>query len=710
MKATEEKQPNEKQFFGRGWQKRVMAVVLAIVMLVTLVLSNAAMAKSRQNAEAAAQEEMVDVRNPTNEKVEEQLANMTPFSFCLHRSNDAITDGDYEKALTYAEKCLKLAGNDAQHIIAVAQKGNVLFYMGRYEEAEDYFMGIVRSSHQEVYTGCELSGMIARCQLLREDAVAADKTCTEGIDGAAKGENGLAELYVLRGITRMTLGQYQEAKRDFKRGLDLNYFDPDSVQEQIDQCDTLLKSLEDAKGQLSVQSPSKPGAKGTVGSKSGAASVGGANPGRAAQNQNVTGISAPGEAYSEEEVMAATYYFAGNYGKAAECYEALLGKGGLYTDSQLYANIAKCRYQQKQYGEAIENCTKALPGESGSAKGNLYTLRGSAYMAMGDSAKAAADFVSATENGCSDPDLNRLQATVCYYFANEFGKCVQTGRSLGEKSGDSEANLWVALAYYMEGDYPNAAQWLEKSLKLKQDYCRRDELCRLLARSQFMRNDYSGCIEAANRGVKESNSSGAPNKDIVSELYFLSGSASMSIGNYKDAVSAFQSALNAGYGKPADIYRQLTLCEFLVGQYSEAIRWGNQVIQSGGGTADIYYWVGLSYFSTGNYSSALSNLQKSEGMDANQENICFYIGVCYFSMGDYQQAMTWFTKSINKKEPAADRSLYNRALCKLQLENYEEGRKDLQQAASSGNASVAKDAQELLDGLSKILDGNKKRR
>ena len=69
----------------------------------------------------------------------------------------------------------------------------------------------------------------------------------------------------------------------------------------------------------------------------------------------------------------------------------------------------------------------------------------------------------------------------------------------------------------------------------------------------------------------------------------------------------------------------------------------------------------------------------------------------------YQEAADDFTVSIDRNE-TAERCTYNRALCMLQLDQYDKAKEDLKAAASqTSDASVAADATDLMEKLQSAL-------
>ena len=577
---------------------------------------------------------------------------------------EALTEGDYETALRCAEDCLALAETQEQTAVALAQQGNVLFLLERYAEAEEAYQTLLEMDAEEQISMRSLYSMLARCQLLCEKLDEALNSCNRAFD-LAEEETESAELYALRGVIQFYRGEYETAKADFQTAMEAGYEDTELLQTQIDQCEELL-----------AQSQGIPAQIGTA------------------------VYTAPQP--SAEETNAATQYFAGNYRQAEEAFRSLLGRSYYYSDMQLYSNIAKCQYLQGNFSDAAESCTAGLALRGDEERAALHTLRASSYMALGESALAAEDFLAAVEYGTADPELNTLQAAICCYFSGDFARCVELGAPLIETEGYGEAVLWVGLSHYMLGDFAAAAEDLSASVDLDQSYCREDELFRLLTRCRFQLGAWEAAIASATDGLERSEAIEPQDLEIAAELLQLRGSAYLSLGQFDAALEDLADAADLG-GETYEILSQMTLCAFVLGLYSEAVELGARAMELGEPTADLYYWVGLAEFSTERYAEARETLQLCRDLEPDKENIHFYIGVCSFSMEEYAQAATEFTTSVEAGEPAAERSRYNRAICYLQTEQYESAKADLEAIAASEDSELAQDAADLLESLKTVL-------
>lgn len=618
----------------------------------------------------------------------EETAETLAFLLAYEKFSEAQEAGDYEAALDAADECLALADTEEKEGIALTQRGNALFALSRYGESAESFRQALTKDLGEAVSRGELQGMIARCCILTEDLEEAMVACNAALAESGEDEAATAEYTALRGLIQVLRGDYAAAKADYLEAQRLGYPDEAFLQVQIEQCEELIQAQAAAAAQPPASTPVTP-----------VPTTPDPEPEATPDPEPVPEETEIGP--TEAEKNAAVYYFAGEYQQAAETFRSLLGNSTYYTDQQLYANLARCAYLLGDFAGCVENCTAGLAEEEDSERASLYTLRGSAYMAAGDAAPAAADFLAAVEAGGEDPLLNTLQATVCLYFSGDYAQCIAVGTPLAEEEGYGEAALWVALSRYMVGD-ADAAAWLRHALTLEQAYCRQDELCRLLARTEFQNGNYTAVIEAA-QVCFALGATDPDGLDIQLELHYLAASAYLAQAKYAEALAEYREALPWTGASPGEIASQMTLCAFLLGQYPEAVTYGGEAVAAGYESADLFYWLGLAQVSVEDFTAGRETLKRCQSLDVRRENIWFYIGVCSFSLEDFEEAAQAFSASIEAEEAAADRSRYNRSICYLQMEEYELAKEDLELAAASSTPDVAADAQNLLESVRPVI-------
>ena len=664
-------------FYRHHWLKRLCAGVLAAVMLISsfaisqvaLAKKNAAEATRKANAEtlnALDPNDSAKVTAPWSEGDENsrQTEAGDPYSEAYRGAAAAIEAKDYQTALKKISDCERLAANASQQAAALSLEGNVYLYQGEYQRALEVYTKI-QSLRQESFTPAELSYMKARCRLLLDEAQGAEEECSAGIQALQDNDKLAADLYVLRGTANMRLGSYAAAAEDFRSAIKSGYRDSKTLYEQISLCSYLTGDYED-----SVKTGEKTGS----GSK------------------------------DSNNWMALSYYAMKMYDRAAEAYEELLKSDQTYyTKAQIYSCIAKCHIYLAQYDAAIEKCNAGIKTGDQAEMPTLYSLLGMAYMAKGDNLQAGKNFDTAISKGYQDAVTLNTQAAACYYFGGDYGDAIRCGlTALKQAGGDTEAVLWVGLSYYMQQNYKDAVDYLSRSLHVQQGYCESSEISRILTRCYLLDGKYEEASNAATLGLKMEGSGAAANQ-MTNEMYALRAASYLSQGKYSEALKDFYSAIAMGYSNAFEIYKQCTLCNFLLGDYQQAVACGERALDNGEGTGELYYWIGISYFSLEEYEKAENELKLAKSLDDQQKNLYFYLGVCCFSRNAYQEAADDFTISIDRNE-TAERCTYNRALCMLQLDQYDKAKEDLKaEASQTTDASVAADAKDLMEKLQSVL-------
>lgn len=682
MKTDKDKKPN-RRFANFSWNNRLIAGTLAVLLFTSIVFmggsANPFMLKMQETKPAAAaepssgtQEVQQTTEAPETGASETALSGgaasgtsasgtsastapteeSDPYAYWLSKAGEAAEAKDYGKALTYLSKCELLAPDDKQLAMVLDQKGILLFKQGEYSGAQECFYRILKLDQTE-YPPSQMYSLSAKCRLLREDPKGAAEDCALGLSKLQKNDEYEAELYVLRGTANVYLGKYSLASSDYSMAIEKGYADKETLYEQISLCSYLV--------------------------------------GDYAQT-----------AQAGEQVISAnvwksmSYYALGAYDKAADAFETLLGSGQTYlTTAQIYSSIAKCRVLLGEYDEAIAKCTLGLQTQDANETATLYALRGTAYMAKNVYPEAVNNFMAAIGNGYDDPASLYTQCAACCYYMGSYNDAIKYGITAQDgSSADTEAVLWTALSYYELDDYVNAEPWIDRSLNITQSYCTESELYRCLARCRLTQSDYEGAAKYATLGID--NSSGTASGD----LYAIRGAAYQSLGTYDKALEDFYAAIALGYADPYEMYRQCTLCNFLLGDYEQAVSCGERALENGTkeeGT--LYYWIGISYFSLKEYKKGKQALTKAAELDDSPENLYFYLGICCFSLEEYETAAKYFSASADRAE-TTERSIYNRALCYLQLGKYDDAKKDLESVASQQeDQDIAADAAKLLESL-----------
>ncbi|MEG2199322.1 MAG: tetratricopeptide repeat protein [Anaerovorax sp.] len=654
-------------FHGSTRPQRIIAWILTIALLVTMV-NWGVVSQRRKELPVTDDVSLLNNREAANllrPWEDRDIRQDEIFSKYMKAIDQAIKKGDYEEAEKVIEACQYLATDDNRKAMLLAQRGELAYAQGDYKDSLAFYETI-KKLDQQAFTMADLYFTTGRCKLLLSDMAGAKRDCDKGISSLAKGQTG-AELYVLRGTAQMYLKHYKAAIQDFQQAQKLGYGNSKELEEQMALCRSLSGGYvtTDKGHTIEMDEPSQ---------------------------------------------LSLAYYALGMYEEAVKAYRVLLDKGSnYYTKPQIYACLAKCYIFLGQYDAAIDSVNAGRKFKDKKEAATLSALLATAHMAKGQYEDGAKEFQKAIEEGYEKPYELNSQTAACYYYAGIFREAVRYGKE-GVKGAkkDTEAVLWVALSYYQMEDYKEAVSWLERAVKIEQPYCEKNELRRCLARSYLLLNDFKKVLKTSEPVLNTTEKIGATNKTETTDktnadIHALRGAAYLSMSQYDKAVGEFYTAIDLGYSDPYELYRQATLCHFLLGEHEKAIASGQKAMEYGKNTGELYYWTGISYFSVGKYDEARESLTQAVKLDDTQKNVYFYLGVCQFSKGAYKEAIDSFTISEERNE-TKEKCVYNRALCYLQLEDYALAKKDLKASAEqTTEKQVAGDAAELLKKLEPVL-------
>ncbi len=129
---------------------------------------------------------------------------------------------------------------------------------------------------------------------------------------------------------------------------------------------------------------------------------------------------------------------------------------------------------------------------------------------------------------------------------------------------------------------------------------------------------------------------------------------------------------------------------FEKGEYSKAIKSGEENVQKDSSDPSAWYWLGLAYRETSEYDKAISALQKIIALKpdtAQFEDSHFQLGRLYVMIDDYDESIRWYTRIIDRPPQHewgnADRLYYDRSHSHLYRGMYQEALWDIEHWAKS---------------------------
>ncbi|MPM39981.1 hypothetical protein SDC9_86618 [bioreactor metagenome] len=217
--------------------------------------------------------------------------------------------------------------------------------------------------------------------------------------------------------------------------------------------------------------------------------------------------------------------------------------------------------------------------------------------------------------------------------------------------------------------------------------------CMNAARAALLAGDYPAGYQYISVYLEQ-------NGDSDGSVHYLRGAALMGQENYAEAESDMLEAIALGYSNAADCYVQLTLCTYLLGDFTNTLVYGRKA-QSLWETpsAECLQRMGLAQMQLGDYAASIDYLRQSIAVDAKLTENYYYMATGYLLTEDYQSARDAYTTAIENGYLLQE-CYYNRAICCLQLEDYDAAVSDLQACLGAGDEeSILTSAHDILEQL-----------
>lgn len=246
----------------------------------------------------------------------------------------------------------------------------------------------------------------------------------------------------------------------------------------------------------------------------------------------------------------------------SRCMELSKKYDNVKVDSMKY--LASCYYEMGQYKDAADTYTTVITYSDKDEKDELYYLRGTCYVKLGDENNAALDYEKSLELNGTDynlccnmyynfkeagyvdrgesylkriiqaQDVDSYLKGKTYYILEDY---VQAEKYLIEAydNGNSEAAYYLAMTYERNEDYQNA----EKLYKSYMDKYTEDHgIYNQYGAYLINRGDYVNALEYIEKGLK------LATEEEQQELLFNQAVCHEYMGKYKEAYQLFQTYLS----------------------------------------------------------------------------------------------------------------------------------------------------------------------
>lgn len=371
----------------------------------------------------------------------------------------------------------------------------------------------------------------------------------------------------------------------------------------------------------------------------------------------------------------------------------LLSKIGRQPETaEEFEQVASMYVGRGDYAEAAvlyEDSINATDTDDTDALATLELKLGSAYVLNGDLQNSEACYLKALDYDDTLALANLLLAQIYYEQGQYEESATQIDAYLKLVPNDTDNRTLLGNLYESMEQYNNALSEYLAAYQLTKSA----EDCINVARAALLNGDF----ELGNRYLTIYLED---NEDPDGSIHYLRGASLMGQEDYAGAQADMLEAIDLGYPDAADCYVQLTLCTYMQGDYENTLLYGEQAEALWEtNDAECLQRMGLSEMQQGEYESAVKYLRQSAEANPELTENFYYIATGCLLTGDYEGARGAYTTAI-ENDYLLQECYYNRAICSLQLEDYEAAATDLLASLYMGeDETIITSAQEILEQL-----------
>lgn len=337
------------------------------------------------------------------------------------------------------------------------------------------------------------------------------------------------------------------------------------------------------------------------------------------EGKSQLGSATAAEKSELNKIIGESYFNQEKYAEALPYLKEYKGKRGKWNNTDYY-QLGYTYYKQGDYQNAINEFNKIIDGRNSTAQNAYYHLAES-YIKLDKKQEALNAFKNASEMDFEakikeDSGLNYVKlsyeignaykptpAVISDYLDEypnteakeelqvllidsyissknykEAMRLLESNTTAGNKEAYQKVAFLYGLDLYNEGNYPEASEAFDKSLKEPLDPVFVTRATYWRAESDYVVNDYKEAIIGYKQFVGKSNSSGTPE---YKDLNYNLGYAYFSDKQYEQAATHFESYANSGVDDTSrlnDAYLRLGDSRFITSKYWPALEAYNKSI------------------------------------------------------------------------------------------------------------------------------------
>ncbi len=357
-----------------------------------------------------------------------------------------------------------------------------------------------------------------------------------------------------------------------------------------------------------------------------------------------------------------------------------------------YEQVASMYVGRGNYAEAAvlyEGSIAATDADDTASLANRELKLGSAYVLSGDMENAEVCYLKALDFDNTLSLAHLLLAQIYFEQERYEESASQIHTYLQLVPYDTDNRTLLGNLYESMQQYENALNEYMAAYTLTKSATD----CMNVARAALLNGDFALGDQYLSIYLED-------NEDPDGSVHYLLGASQMGQENYAAAQAYMLEAIALGYPDPADCYVQITLCTYMQGDYTNTIAYGKQAEALWESpSAECLQRMGLSQMQLGDYADSVGYLKRSLAADPTMTDNNYYIATGCLLSADYEGACEAYGAAIDNNYLMQE-CYYNRAICYLQLENYDAAVSDLLACLDAGDdETILTSASEILTQL-----------
>lgn len=361
----------------------------------------------------------------------------------------------------------------------------------------------------------------------------------------------------------------------------------------------------------------------------------------------------------------------GNFEKAIELAKAQLPKSDRREISELNKIIGESYFNLAQYNEAIPYLQE-YKGKRGKWTNTDYYQLGYAYYKQDDYENAISQFNKIIDGN------NAVAQNAYYHLAECYLKTDKKQQALNafKNASDMDYNAQIQqdallnygrLSYEIGNPYESAPKVLASYLEKYPESQYKQEVQELLVDSYITSKNYEAAL------VLLENNRNYSTKTTYQKVAFYRGVELYNDGNYREASSFFDKALNAPedplFTARATYWKAET--DYLANNFDDALVGYKQFVNNAMAPQteeynNINYNIGYAYFKLKDYTQAANYFDKYAGQKRSDEvrlnDTYLRLGDSHFVNSKYWPAMEAYNKAIAMKGPDTDYAYFQKSM------------------------------------------------